>query len=125
MFGALLYLRLTSLKNWLRMRLLRLKQPKYLAGAVVGVAYFWFFFFRRSFSGGSGARRQSLQQASQALEAAGVTLPGQSADLGLAIGATLLICVRETEAILASASPRKPKLPTASKSSSVAILLVA
>lgn len=94
MFGALLYLRLTSLKNWLRMRLLRLKQPKYLAGAIVGVAYFWFFFFRRSFAtspAGNGARRQALQQADQALQAAGVTLPGQFADLGLAIGAALLL----------------------------------
>lgn len=94
MFSALLYLRFTSLKNWLRMRLLRLRQPKYLAGAIVGVAYFWFFFFRRSFAvspAGSGARRQALQQADQALQAAGVALPGQLADLGLAIGALLLL----------------------------------
>lgn len=47
MFGALLYLRLTSLKNLLTSRLLRLRQPKYLAGAIVGGAYFWFVFFRR------------------------------------------------------------------------------
>jgi hypothetical protein len=38
MLSALLYLRFTSLKNWLRMRLLRLRQPKYLMGAIVGVA---------------------------------------------------------------------------------------
>jgi len=49
MLGALLYLRLTSLRNLLRMRLLRLKQPKYLVGAIVGAAYFWFFFLRRAF----------------------------------------------------------------------------
>src|SRR5476651_711194 len=47
MLGALLYLRLTSLKNLLLSRLRRLKQPKYLVGAIVGVGYFWFFFFRR------------------------------------------------------------------------------
>lgn len=46
MIGALLYLRVTSLKNWLLSSARRLRQPKYLAGAVVGVAYFWFFFFR-------------------------------------------------------------------------------
>ena len=91
MFGALLYLRLTSLKNWLRMRLLRLRQPKYLAGAIVGVAYFWFFFFRHSFSASPAGSAPSLQQAGQAMQAAGVTLPGQFADLGLAVGAVLLL----------------------------------
>ncbi len=39
MLGALLYLRLTSLKNLLLSRLRRLRQPKYLLGAAVGVAY--------------------------------------------------------------------------------------
>jgi ABC-2 type transport system permease protein len=48
MLGALLYLRLTSLRNLLRVRLLRLRQPKYLVGAIVGGAYFWFFFLRRA-----------------------------------------------------------------------------
>ncbi len=47
MLGALLYLRLTSLKNLLLSRLRRLKQPKYLVGAIVGAAYFYFVFFRR------------------------------------------------------------------------------
>jgi ABC-2 type transport system permease protein len=45
MLSALLYLQFTSLKNLLRSRLKRLRQPKYLFGALVGVAYFWFFFF--------------------------------------------------------------------------------
>jgi ABC-2 type transport system permease protein len=44
--GALRYLRLTSLRNALRARLLRLKQPKYLAGGVIGIAYIYFFFIR-------------------------------------------------------------------------------
>ncbi len=47
MLGALLYLRLTSLKNVLLSRLRRLKQPKYLFGALVGAAYFYFIFFRQ------------------------------------------------------------------------------
>lgn len=47
MLGALIYLRVTSFRNWLLWRLRRLKQPKYLFGAIVGVAYFYFFFFRR------------------------------------------------------------------------------
>jgi len=47
MIGALIYLQLTSLKNVLRGRFLRLRQPKYLFAALVGAAYFYFFFFRR------------------------------------------------------------------------------
>ena len=45
MIGALIYLQVQSIKNRLRMRLRRLKKPKYLAGAAVGGAYFYFFFF--------------------------------------------------------------------------------
>lgn len=46
MLSALIYLRVTSLRNWLGSRIRRLRQPKYLAGAVVGIAYVYFFFFR-------------------------------------------------------------------------------
>lgn len=51
MVGALLYLRLTSLKNLIRSRLLRLRRPKYLIGAIFGAAYFYFFFFRHARAG--------------------------------------------------------------------------
>ena len=95
MLSALLYLRLTSLRNWLRMRLRRLKQPKYLAGAIVGAAYLWFFFFRRSFGAGgaptSAARQRALQQAGQAMQTAGVALPHDLGGLPLAIGALVLL----------------------------------
>ena len=37
-FGAFVYLQATSLYNNVRQRLLRLRQPKYLVGAVVGAA---------------------------------------------------------------------------------------
>jgi ABC-2 type transport system permease protein len=47
MIRALLYLRLTSLKNQVLTRTLRLRQPKYLAGALAAVAYFYYFVFRR------------------------------------------------------------------------------
>jgi ABC-2 type transport system permease protein len=47
--GALLYVRLTSAKGWLTSRLRRLKQPKYLVGGIIGVAYVYFFFFRNVF----------------------------------------------------------------------------
>ena len=47
MLGALLYLRLTSLQNVVLSRFRRLKQPKYLVGAVVGAGYFYLMFVRR------------------------------------------------------------------------------
>jgi len=47
MASALLYLRVTSIVGRVKSRLKRLKQPKYLAGAVVGAAYLYFVFFRR------------------------------------------------------------------------------
>lgn len=45
--GALFYLRATSLRNAVISRLARLKQPKYLVGAIVGVAYFYWLVFSR------------------------------------------------------------------------------
>jgi ABC-2 type transport system permease protein len=54
MIRALLYLRLTSLKNSLLARVRRLRQPKYLFSAIAGVAYVWFFFLRHL--GGNGRR---------------------------------------------------------------------
>src|SRR3954451_18918991 len=46
MLSALLFLQFHSLKNRLTMRFKRLKQPKYLFGAIVGGLYFYFYFFR-------------------------------------------------------------------------------
>ena len=46
-FGAFAYLQATSLYNNLRQRLLRLRQPKYLIGALAGGAYIYFFLFHR------------------------------------------------------------------------------
>lgn len=73
MLGALIYLRLTSFKNWLLSRLRRLRQPKYLAGALVGAAYFYFFFFRPVSGAGGRARRALGEDA--LLDAAAVALP--------------------------------------------------
>jgi ABC-2 type transport system permease protein len=47
MIGALLYLRLTSLRNQVVHRLARLRQPKYLLGALFAAGYFYYFVFRR------------------------------------------------------------------------------
>src|SRR6185295_15566425 len=46
MIAALAYLQFHSLKNRLVQRFKRLKQPKYLVGAIVGGLYFYFYFFR-------------------------------------------------------------------------------
>jgi len=58
MARALVYLRATSLAGLVKSRLARLKQPKYLAGAIVGAAYVYLTFLRRShgsqYTGGPG-----------------------------------------------------------------------
>jgi hypothetical protein len=48
MIGALLYLRLTSLQNMVSYRVRRLRQPRYLVGAVVAGAYIYFSILRRA-----------------------------------------------------------------------------
>jgi ABC-2 type transport system permease protein len=56
MIAALLYLQFHSIKNRLVLRIKRLRQPKYLFGAIVGGIYFYFYFFRYFFGlrGGRG-----------------------------------------------------------------------
>jgi ABC-2 type transport system permease protein len=55
MIGALLYLRLASLRNLVVYRVGRLRQPRYLIGAAATVAYFYFSFLRRlRFAGAPG-----------------------------------------------------------------------
>lgn len=53
LIGALVYLRVATLAGMIRSRVKRLRQPKYLIGAIVGVAYVYLVFFGR----GSGPRR--------------------------------------------------------------------
>lgn len=91
MLSALLYLRLTSLQNWVRQRVLRLRQPKYLVGAIVGAAYLWFFFFRAGGNPGGGRRRHAMEQASTTLAQAGAALPEQISAMALAVGALILL----------------------------------
>ena len=56
MIGALLYLQLCSSANRLASQIKRLKKPKYLAGFLVGGAYFYFYFFRYLFRVGRPVR---------------------------------------------------------------------
>jgi hypothetical protein len=55
---ALAYLQWTSLTGRIRQRLRRLRQPKYLVGAIAGAAYMYFFVFRH-FVGMHGGRAAS------------------------------------------------------------------
>lgn len=91
MFSALLYLRVTSFRNWVVSRVRRLRQPKYLFGAIVGCAYFYFFFFRPLGQGpGSRPGPAVPDPAREALEAA-VALPADWLPVTTAFGALGLL----------------------------------
>jgi hypothetical protein len=70
MIGALLYLQLLTFWNRLLSQLRRLKRPKYLAGFLVGVLYFYLYFIRPLWMG-AGARRGPRTSASWSYEFAG------------------------------------------------------
>jgi ABC-2 type transport system permease protein len=57
--GALFYYQFHSWWNRLRTRIRRLRQPKYMVGAVVGGLYFYFYLFRGLASGRHGAPSSS------------------------------------------------------------------
>ena len=57
MVSALLYLQYHTFRNRLVCRFKRLKQPKYLIGAVVGGLYFYWYFFRYLFQGYTNGRQ--------------------------------------------------------------------
>ena len=54
MLGAFGYLQATTFANLVRQRVKRLRQPKYLFGALAAVGYFYFFFFRQVLRSGHG-----------------------------------------------------------------------
>jgi ABC-2 type transport system permease protein len=55
--NASLYIIVCTARNRLRVRLQRLREPRYLIGAVVGVAYIYFSFFARLRTRSSASRR--------------------------------------------------------------------
>jgi ABC-2 type transport system permease protein len=60
MFRALLYLQVMTFRGRLISQLRRLRQPKYLVGAVIGIAYLYFVIFRNArFGSGYGPRNAS------------------------------------------------------------------
>lgn len=84
--GALWYLRANSIVGRIKSRLKRLKQPKYLAGAVVGALYFYFVFFRRAHAPQIGGPPGSPGSPADALPADLLPLFGE-------IGALILFLV--------------------------------
>ena len=60
MIAALCYLQFHSARNRLVSRFKRLKQPKYLVGAIVGGLYSYFYFFRYLFGAGGPGRNPAV-----------------------------------------------------------------
>ena len=54
MVGAFLYLTACSIRNRVRRRLRRLREPRYVVGLLVGLAYMWFMVFRNMARPGRG-----------------------------------------------------------------------
>ncbi len=67
---AFVYLHVASAINSMKRRLLRLRQPKYLVGAVVGGAYMYFFFFRRMLQAGTPGQSAPVLSANMAWQLA-------------------------------------------------------
>ena len=80
MLGASLYIIVCSARNRLRVRLRRLREPRYLIGAIVGAAYIYFSFFARLRTSRAGAARRggrpSLPASMDALLASAPALGG-------------------------------------------------
>jgi len=77
-FSASLYVILCSARNRLRVRLRRLREPRYLIGAVVGAAYVYFSFFARlrMARGGNPRRRGSAAAPLYLVSAVRTAAPG-------------------------------------------------
>ena len=68
MLSASFYIIVCSAKNRIRKRLQRLREPRYLVGAIVGGAYLYFSFFARSRSRAAAARRGRQRSAPFSME---------------------------------------------------------
>ena len=88
MLSASFYITLCSAKNRVLVRLRRLREPRYLVGAVVGVAYFYFAIIARGTRAGRARRggdNATPFEALATLQMAGTSLAG----LGVFVFATL------------------------------------
>ena len=83
MIAALCYLQYHSTRNRLGTRFKRLKQPKYLFGAIVGGLYCYFYFFRYLFRGYAGSGRTAVA----------VAIPPGYLTLAESLGTLLLLVI--------------------------------
>ncbi len=99
--SALWFLQSRSLYNSLKARLLRLKQPRYLIGGVVGIGYIWMVFLRRFFvdraSGGIGGWNLSPETAGWIEAAAALGLVVYVAGIWLFAGDRASLTFTEAE----------------------------
>ena len=86
MVWASLYITLCSAKNRIRVRLRRLREPKYLIGAIVGAAYFYFTIFARMWGRGRPSSRRGPRTAP-----ASVPIAAISAAAPALVGMALLV----------------------------------
>ncbi|HYM21969.1 MAG TPA: putative ABC exporter domain-containing protein [Vicinamibacterales bacterium] len=87
MIGASLYITLCSAKNRILQRLRRLREPRYLIGAVVGAAYIYFSFFARL------RGRNAVGRRPRSVGVGPPVSPEEFARIGPAIGALALFIV--------------------------------
>jgi hypothetical protein len=98
MIGALLYLRLTSLRNLVVYRISRLREPKYLVGTAVAIAYFYFVL----------QQRPAMQGAPAAARAPATADAGMIGMAFICVGMSALALIRVAFAWIAPAE--KPAL---------------
>ena len=72
--SPLIYLTVHSIRNQVRVRLRRLRQPRYLIATVLGAAYFWFLFLGRAFRRGRSQSMPPMPTQAKAVLTLGATL---------------------------------------------------
>jgi len=100
MLSASLYIIFCSARNRIRVRLRRLREPRYLFGAIAGGAYFYFTFFARMRASRAGSGRRSTSGPPPALlSALGASGPA-AAGLLLMVGTAILSVLPVTSSLL-------------------------
>src|SRR5207247_8926470 len=73
MFAASVYITVCTIKNRIRVRRRRLREPKYFIGAIVGAAYFYFTIFARMWGRGATTSRRGARTAATTLPIAAIS----------------------------------------------------
>src|SRR5207247_2372158 len=76
MFAASVYITVCTIKNRIRVRLRRLREPKYLIGAIVGAAYFYFTIFARMWGPRASTSRRTRRSVPPSVPLAAVAASG-------------------------------------------------